>query len=230
MNKFDLIILCGGLGKRIKSESKNFPKSLIEINKKPFLIYLLKTLNHNSYRKIYLSVGYRRSKLIRFTREYKKTKLNYSIEKKLLGTGGAIKNTLKNHSISDPFFVINGDTYIKVDHFKLLEKYRQKNKKKSIIVLRKSENKKRFDQFKIVKNKIKMVGKNSQGNYVMNCGLYLFHKRDFKMKKKIFSIENDVINNLISKNKLDYYINKSNFFFDIGVPKDLNRFKKYIKN
>ena len=74
-----------------------------------------------------------------------------------------------------------------------------------------------------------MVGKSSQGKYVMNCGLYLFHKGDFKIRKKVFSIENDVIKNLISKNKLDYYIDKSAIFFDIGVPKDLYRFTRYMK-
>ena len=32
MRKLDLIILCGGLGKRIRSKSKNLPKILININ------------------------------------------------------------------------------------------------------------------------------------------------------------------------------------------------------
>ena len=58
--------------------------------------------------------------------------------------------------------------------------------------------------------------------------MYLFYKKDFNIKKNQFSIENDIIPKLISSNKMNYIKNNLNIFFDIGVPKDLNKFKKYI--
>lgn len=52
MKKLDIIILCGGLGKRIRSKSKNLPKILIEIEKKvPFIEFLLKSLKVEKDRK-----------------------------------------------------------------------------------------------------------------------------------------------------------------------------------
>ena len=50
-----------------------------------------------------------------------------------------------------------------------------------------------------------------------------------KEKAQKISIESDVIPGLIKKNKICYLINKSKIFFDIGIPKDLNKFKQYIK-
>ena len=103
--------------------------------------------------------------------------------------------------------------------------------KKSIILLKSNEKEKRYDQFKILKNnKIEMNKKNKNKSLsYINSGLYLFYKKDFRYKKKKFSLEKELIPLLISKNRLDFYVNKSKVFFDIGVPKDLNRFQKYVK-
>ncbi|MDC1177336.1 sugar phosphate nucleotidyltransferase, partial [Candidatus Pelagibacter sp.] len=81
MAKLDIIILCGGLGTRIKSKSKKLPKILINIKKKkPFLLYLLRLINPKNFDKIVLSVGYRKNKLIKFIKENPKLNLKYSIE------------------------------------------------------------------------------------------------------------------------------------------------------
>ena len=147
-----------------------------------------------------------------------------------MGTGGAIKNLLKNKRISDPFFVINGDTFFNFKIKNLIKKNLKNRNKKSIILIKSDEKEKRYDQFKILNNKITFskINKNKTNLYI-NSGLYLFYKKDIIIKKKIFSLEKELLPLLISKNRLDFYINKSKVFFDIGVPKDLNRFKKYAK-
>lgn len=231
MKKIDIIILCGGLGTRIRSESKGLPKILININKDiPFLKYLLKNLQFSYLKNIFLSIGFRGKKIINFINQNKKLSLKYHDEKSLLGTGGAIKNVLKNKKISDPFFVINGDTYFNFKIESLIKKNLKNYNKKSIILLKSDEKEKRYDQFKILNNKITFNknNKNRTKSYI-NSGLYLFYKKDISIKKKIFSLEKELLPLLISKNRLDFYINKSKVFFDIGVPKDLNRFKKYAK-
>ena len=130
MKKLDIIILCGGLGKRIKTKSKDLPKILIEIeNKVPFIEFLLKSLKVENFKKIILSIGYRRNKLIQYIKKNQNLNLYFSVEKSPLGTGGAIKKTLKNLPVSDPFFVVNGDTYFNCDIKKILKskKMIQKN-------------------------------------------------------------------------------------------------------
>ena len=97
MKKIDIIILCGGLGTRIRSESKGLPKILININKDiPFLKYLLKNLQLSYLKNIFLSISFRGKKIINFINHNKELSLKYHDDKSLLGTGGAIKNLLKN--------------------------------------------------------------------------------------------------------------------------------------
>lgn len=233
MKKIDIIILCGGLGTRIRSESKGLPKILININKDiPFLKYLLKNLQLSYLKNIFLSISFRGKKIINFINHNKELSLKYHDDKSLLGTGGAIKNLLKNKRISDPFFVINGDTFFNFKIKNLIKKNLKNHNKKSIILIKSDEKEKRYDQFKILNNKITFCKNNknkNKTNLYINSGLYLFYKKDISIKKKIFSLEKELLPLLISKNRLDFYINKSKVFFDIGVPKDLNRFKKYAK-
>ena len=56
----------------------------------------------------------------------------------------------------------------------------------------------------------------------------MFYKKDLRSKKKVFSLEKETIPKLIFKDRLDFYINKSKIFFDIGVPKSLLKFKGYV--
>lgn len=94
--KIDLVILCGGIGSRIKKYSKGIPKSLIKINNKSILTYILNEFKKYNFNKIYLLTGYK-SHLFR---HLDKTNLNFIpieclIEKKLMGTGGALNNLKK---------------------------------------------------------------------------------------------------------------------------------------
>lgn len=229
--KIDLIVLCGGLGTRLRSVNKNNPKILVQIDKNnTFLDYFLKNINQPLIRKVILSLGYKKKKVIKYVEKKFSDVVNikFSSEEKQLGTGGAIKNTLNNLDVTDPFFVINGDTFFKVDFKKIFKIYLEK--KKSLILLTKSLEIKRFDQFKTFKHKIYKIRKKNSNTYFINSGLYLFKKKDFNLNKFFFSIENDVLENLIEKDKLIFYKNRSKIFFDIGIPKTLNKFKKYIKS
>ena len=58
---------------------------------------------------------------------------------------------------------------------------------------------------------------------------FIYFIKDFDISKNKFSIEEDIIPKLIKNNKLNHIKNKSNIF-DIGIPKDLNKFKRYIHN
>ena len=96
-------------------------------------------------------------------------------------------------------------------------------------MLKSNEKGSRYGRFEI-KNKIlsKFKIKNKKKGLI-NSGLYLFYKNNFLLKKIKFSIEEDILPNLLKYNKLDYLINTSKKFFDIGTPKDLNRFRKFIQ-
>ena len=110
------LILCGGLATRFRPITEEIPKALVEINGKPILEQQLHWLLKQGYKKIILACGYKHEMIKDWIAENGKEKyskygsfeLNLSIEKKPLGTAGAIK--LAGELIeSEKFLVVNGD-------------------------------------------------------------------------------------------------------------------------
>jgi D-glycero-alpha-D-manno-heptose 1-phosphate guanylyltransferase len=125
MKKIDSIILAGGLGTRLREVVPDLPKPMVSINGKPFLDLILSLLNKcGSIERVILAVGYMADKIIE---RYEKSsqysfEILFSVEEKLLGTGGAIKNALK-YTETIMFLCLNGDSFVEVDFYDLLKKH-----------------------------------------------------------------------------------------------------------
>ena len=61
-----IVILCGGLATRLGNITKHTPKSMIEINGKPFLEYKIEQLKRQSVRNIVLCVGHLSEKIVEY--------------------------------------------------------------------------------------------------------------------------------------------------------------------
>jgi D-glycero-alpha-D-manno-heptose 1-phosphate guanylyltransferase len=111
----EAIILAGGLGTRLKEFAADVPKSMVEINGRPFLEYQLDFLDKWGLRRVILSVGHQKEKIMgHFNNQYKSLEIAYAIEDQPLGTGGAILNSLR-HVQGFSTFIFNGDTYFDVN-------------------------------------------------------------------------------------------------------------------
>jgi len=54
-----LIILCGGMGTRLKEETEYKPKPMVEIGGKPILWHIMKTYSHYGFNDFILALGYK---------------------------------------------------------------------------------------------------------------------------------------------------------------------------
>ena len=57
--KIKTIILCGGMGTRLKEETEFKPKPLVDIGGKPILWHIMKIYNHSGYDNFVLALGYK---------------------------------------------------------------------------------------------------------------------------------------------------------------------------
>ena len=72
MKKFrTAVILCGGKGTRLGSIGKKTPKTLIKIQGKEILWYILKTLKKNKFNHVILPVGFKGNKIKNFIKKKK---------------------------------------------------------------------------------------------------------------------------------------------------------------
>jgi len=118
-----VIILAGGKT-NLPGKLKNIPKSLIEINGRPLLEYQLELLKKYRLNDIRLCLHYGASEILKYLKKKdKKPKptgkkgkvagIEYIIDPKPLGTGGAIRNAAKD--LKKDFIVINGDVLTNVN-------------------------------------------------------------------------------------------------------------------
>lgn len=105
----DVIILCGGLGTRLRSVVADKPKVLADVAGKPFLDYQIEKLKDLGFSRIVLAVGHLKEQVIE--RYCGDPAIYFSEEDVPLGTGGAVRKAAAA-ACSDHVLVMNGDSVV----------------------------------------------------------------------------------------------------------------------
>ncbi len=207
-----VIILAGGLGSRLGSLTKNNPKSLIKINKIPFIIIQLKKVDKCGFRNVILCLSHYSDQIIeKISKHEFKLDIIFSFDGKIrLGTGGAVKNAIKK-KCSNFFFVVYGDVFFNLKFNEILKIFlKEKKKIDSLMVVFKS--KLHYEEGNVTFKKNSMI-KYDKFNKISNMefidyGVSIFKRSTFlNEKKKIFDLAT-VQKKLSNKKKLIGYISK----------------------
>lgn len=105
-------ILCGGLATRLRPLTDNLPKSLIDVNGRPFIAWQLELLKQQGITDIVLCVGHLGQMIQDVVGDGSQYGVNvvYSSDGDTpLGTAGALRKALP--LLGDTFFVMYGDAY-----------------------------------------------------------------------------------------------------------------------
>lgn len=121
------ILLCGGMGTRLRSVVSDRPKPMADICGKPFLQYLLEMLRDKGITEVIFALGYMGEMIEEYFQDGSAfgLKIAYSCEEEPLGTGGAIRNALPK-ILEEEVLVLNADTYFPMDYQGLL-RFHQEN-------------------------------------------------------------------------------------------------------
>lgn len=225
------VILAGGLGTRLRPIINKIPKSMIKIKNKPFLEYQIELLRKNDINEIILCVGYLGEQIEDYFGNGKKLGVNikYSYEnKQLLGTGGAIRNTLD--LLSNYFFVLYGDSYLNVN-YKEIYNYFLKVNYHALLVIYKNNNK--WDKSNVM-FKDGIVEIYDKNNYIpemefIDYGLSILSKRIvMRIPKNVGYDLANLYKDLSEEKKLAGY-EVLERFYEIGSKEGLKEFENYIK-
>lgn len=213
MKTKEIVILAGGMGKRLRPLTDNIPKCLVPVNGKPLLEIQRDYLKSQGIEKIILACGHLWEKI----REMYGDEFVYSVESEPLGTGGAIKKALE-HVEGNDFFVINSDEYCDVD-LKKVEKVGS-----NAIVLSKFK-----CRFGLVDTKGSLITGFRQYPvlpYWANMGLYLLNKKIPLPEKG--AIETETFPKLALDGKLKAYKHEG-IWFTVNTIKELEELENFLK-
>lgn len=227
----DVVILCGGKGTRLNEVVNDRPKPMAEINGRSFLDILIGYVSCFGFKRVILSVCY----MADYIKDYYRNKrfpceILFSQENEPLGTGGAVKQA-ENSVQSNPFLVLNGDSFCPVDLSQFLDFHLKKNAFVSMVVTE-SEDVKDFgticldDSQKIVR----FEEKKGRGKSFINAGIYLFEKEVFSLipSNVRYSLEHDLFPTLVDQKFYGYVTQEK--LIDIGTPERYELAKRILRH
>ncbi len=225
------ILLCGGMGTRLRSVVADRPKPMADICGKPFLQYLLEMLRDKGITEVIFALGYMGEMIEEYFQDGSTLgiKIRYSYEKEPLGTGGAIRNALPK-ILEEEVLVLNADTYFPMDYEGLL-RFHQENDGDFSLATRVVEDISRYGAVRrdaagrilAWNEKLEDGGQPLAGE--INGGIYVMKKSLIaEIPEGKQSLEQDCIPKWLSEGKRIFGLPFEGYFMDIGIPKDYQQF------
>ena len=218
------IILAGGLGTRLRTVVPDLPKPMAEVGGKPFLWGVLRRLEQQGLKDVYLSVGYKREIIeAYFGKAFGALNVHYVIEDEPLGTGGAIAKAMAAID-GDAAFVLNGDTMTIVE-FAELEAAMVAPRTDLVMAVAKLDDVARYGAVEFGPDAPRRVTafreKGQTGPGFINAGVYLLRRAalDRYPMPERFSFEQDFLHAHLGELHV-HAVPSVSQLIDIGVPED----------
>lgn len=223
------LIMAGGFGKRLGKLTKNCPKPMLRVNKKPILEHIIIKAKEEGFKNIYISTHFKSNIIENYFSKKNNLDVNISYlkEETPLGTGGGFKFMSK---FNGPVVVTNGDIISKIGYQKLLDFHKINHGYATMAIIQhKIENP--FGVVKYEGNQLTEFEEKPSWITYVNAGIYVLDNKASKLiKKNEFISMPQLFNKIknINKNVLIYHLHEN--WIDIGTPVELNKIKKDLDN
>jgi len=228
------IILCGGMGTRLREETEYKPKPMVEIGGKPILWHIMKHYSYYGYNEFILALGYKGNVIRDYFLNFYNYNNDFTVDLTNSGNiqihNASIKENWKvtlvetgeesmtgyrtklcgKYITEDRFMLTYGDAVSNVDISKLLEF----NKKMDTIgTVTGVYPPSRFGDLVISGNyieKFKQQLKDIESQSPINGGYFVFKREflDLISNSPLINLENEPIDAIVSQNQLSVYRHK----------------------
>ena len=216
----DVVILAGGLGKRLNAVTGGAQKVLAKINGKTFLEILIDYIASQGATRFILCVGHGSDEVEAcFKNKYQALEIVFSREDAPLGTGGAIK---QGYGLvkTETFLAMNGDCFCIIDYKQMIE-FHKRQRAKATLCVTMMPDARDYGTIEVSASGTIKAFKEKQPMLAaafINTGTYCFDRDVFSLvnSPSKFSIEYDFFPHLVDKGF--YAFEVENKFIDIGTP------------
>ena len=169
-----VILMAGGLGRRLAPLTESCPKPLLKVGDKPLLETILEGFIEQGFSHFYISVNYKAETIIKHFGNGSRwaAEIEYLHESKPLGTAGALG--LLPAKPEKPLLLMNGDILTKINYGKLLD-FHKKNLTDATICVKEHNIQIPYGVVTIQKNKLLKIEEKPLQRFFINAGLYVFN-------------------------------------------------------
>lgn len=213
--RYEIVIMAGGLGTRLKPYTNILPKPLLPFENKTIIENVIDTFLNYGIKKFVISLNYKNILIKSFFKELNSNyKISFLEEKKPLGTAGVL---FKLRNSNKKFIVSNCDTIINLNYNNLID-FHEKTNSDLTVVVSPQINKIPYGVCKISDTQLQTITEKPEKNYLANAGLYVANNEIFRLINRNENISFvDLIKRAIKKNKkISVYPITSNVWIDLG--------------
>lgn len=228
LRSLDAVILCGGLGTRLREETEFRPKPMVEIGGKPILWHIMRRYHKYGVRRFILCLGYKGDAIRDYFLNYRLRNADFSIGLKshdvtvlsdettedwevvlcetgdTTMTGGRIKRAL-HHVRSDDFFVTYGDGVADIDIGKLWNAHQTAGRLATVTAVHPSS---RYGEIAVKNDAVLHFAEKPQvHDGWINGGFFVFKRKAFQnlSDEPGVVLESDVLPRLVENGQLGAY-------------------------
>lgn len=224
LDDLDVIILCGGVGKRLWPITEKIPKPMVQIKDKPILHYIFDYLQSCGVKKYIIGTGYRHEIVQKYLENYQNDKNIKVINSGKVDIIKRIKDAGK--LITKDFLVLYGDTISDVNLDELIMFHKNKKLLATMTVwpMRSQFGLVDFDQ----NGKVLSFSEKPILDKFINIGYFYFKNEILQIMQQYFSWEL-FLNDMVKMEILSAYVHNG-LHITVNTIEELLQAEKNIKN
>lgn len=168
----DVILMAGGMGKRLRPLTENLPKPMLKVGEKPILETIISRFVDQGFQSFKVSLNYHANTIRDYFGDGKRfdAEIEYLEEATPFGTAGAI--SLLAEPPTSPVIVMNGDVLTQVDFLSLLT-YHEEHNAVATMALREFGMQVPFGVVDVDNNRVTALHEKPNKQFLVNAGIYV---------------------------------------------------------
>ncbi len=223
-----VIIMAGGLGRRLKKLTRDKPKPMLQVGPRPLLETIILNFASQGFNKFYITVNYKSNQIKDYFGNGSNIGVNieYISEKIKLGTAGAL--SLIPHKPTTPVLVTNADVLTNQDYKVIINNHAYTNADATMCV-RNYDFKFPFGVVNEEDNIIKSIDEKPTLKKIISSGIYVFSPIVFNLVEKNKYLDMpELFNRIVQNGMLARTQNIDGYWIDVGRADDLNKANQEI--
>jgi len=221
------VVFAAGYGKRLRPLTVNRPKHVLPVAGKPLIRWVVEALFAAGIDDVGVLVGYHGQDAVEALKRLHRPRLTFIEQKKLLGTGQALKECREFLDDEDVFLVVYGDVTVNDEVLRRLLGFWREGGFDSVLAAVEMEESRRFGSIKLEGERLVKIEEKTGAGKIVNAGIYIFSKHIFKALEQVGFSERgeieltDAVNQMAAQGHVvGVKVFDRGWWFDVGLPAD----------